>query len=99
MKAKGALALLPAAHAAGRSRSTRFTTATLFERLSLAAERFCNRGRNGPDPSRSAHILMHDQPRSPTCRCFLRPHADQIRRRITKKAGKLRDTGRHSLQP
>ena len=35
---------------------------------------------------------MHDQPRSPTCRCFLRPHADQIRRRITKKAGKLRDT-------
>src|SRR5262245_41292859 len=48
----------------------------LLQSFALAAERFAYRRRDDPDPSRAAHILVDDQPRSSTCRRFIGPNAD-----------------------
>ena len=41
--------------------------------------------RNDPDPSRTAQVLMYDQPRSANCRCLVGPDAHQARAAVPRR--------------
>ena len=60
-------------------------SAAQFQNPALAAECVAYRRRNGPDPSRAAHILMRDQPKCAARGRFIRPDTNEIWRRVTKK--------------
>jgi hypothetical protein len=58
----------------------------LLQNSPLAAERLGNYVRDGSDACGAPHGLMHDQPHHASCRRFVGPNADQIRRGIAEKA-------------